>query len=660
MVTRVPGVRLVRAGLVIAFWLVMSVGVAFGQPQRMAVFPGKYTFGSKGGRLPAACMDRNRDAPSPFDIYKYADSQLTFQRIAANGKPIAPPELLQTAINRGDVRLPGKYEIDHLPVEFPNLKPGEKAVIESEGLGLLAQDAEDGRLGRAQLKKYDDMLAAYHKRRTDLIAAVGEHSVLERRLESGRPRFLWGIQDDVGNEAVAAAFSSASRELSRMSGERAREYLAIVRGEPLTSVQVEAANRAIGLKIDPKKSYDTAFVAALRNYISARRILTEALGTDHPFVQSLNLGPRVLAALDEGADGTTALSAELKAVLDPSRGRHPELARDLLALTQGVRLTNAQATDLGRLADINLSNHDQKLQKHVVLTIEDGGSLRVDSVAQSQVVPADKLTPARLREVLGRDARVVVRGKIDPVFAFTLNQAGVYVVRDESAFLNYPLGLPAAKPQLIIVAAETTNPTAAVAINRTIWGEQQNGNRDLRRIFSSIGEARGGGAVIVESSANLKKAIEAAGASGSRPIVFFHNADGEIKFADGSSLPLRRFAHEYGRLGAVPLACSTFDVPEFEVKTTFDIKVASFVRGYLKAARATDGGNNPPPLDDFLGDVTRGYAGAETKQLGLLVIRGIGVGFVASASTGLAAYLLGPGSDDDKNKKEKEKEKEKE
>jgi hypothetical protein len=149
-----------------------------------------------------------------------------------------------------------------------------------------------------------------------------------------------------------------------------------------------------------------------------------------------------------------------------------------------------------------------------------------------------------LKKILGPDPRVIVRGEISADFASTLNKVGVYVVRDEAAFLHDPLGPTVKNPQLIIVAAE---PAAALTVNRMIWGPQQNGDGDLNRIHRSIKRAREGGAVIVENSTGLKTAINAAMTAGSLPVVFFHNAEGEMKFADGSSLTISQFVREYDR-----------------------------------------------------------------------------------------------------------------
>src|SRR5262249_20633370 len=140
-------------------------------------------------------------------------------------------------------------------------------------------------------------------------------------------------------------------------------------------------------------------------------------------------------------------------LVDANLRQHPEQARDLLALLDGVHLTDEQARVLGDLVGVDLSRREPRLQNHVLLPQLEDGSLQVHTVPSSELVPPAGLTAARLRGLLGKSGRAVVQGPVDENLARELNAAGVYFFRDAEIFRRDPLPALERRVRLIMVAA---------------------------------------------------------------------------------------------------------------------------------------------------------------------------------------------------------------
>jgi hypothetical protein len=633
-----------RAVLGAALLLLLWTTPAPAKFQRMVIFPGSHTFAGKTGKLPAYCMDLSRPSPGRANTFQHVDGKVNFQKIGPNGRPLGPPVSLPQAIRDGEVRITGtrNEDIEFLHLEFPKLRPGERAKVDSEGFGVAAESQKDAEEGSGLLKPQFKLLADYEAQRAKVAQSLGADSDLARLLDQQKPEILWDV---TGEQPVPADFADRMFDTVRgliasPSDQQALERLTLLHGKELTPQQVEGVNQILGLKLDSNQpSYTGEFRASLRNYTEARAALAQATGKDHNLNRAFTRV--VFAHVRDGKPLAQALEAAGRAVFAPRFRGRPELARDLLALMEGVHLTDAQAASLGQALGLKLAAREPRLRNHFVITTTHEGEIDLNSTRASETFPRAGLTGKLLREKLGASPQVVVHGPIDEVLAGQLNEAGVYVVRTEQDFLTDPLPKPVDKVRLVMVASKAKTAAGREA-NRTIY--QAAG--DIRSIERAAEMADAVGAVFVTDAKALEAAIKEAAARRERPVVFFHNAGGRMLFADGQELPLRAFDQAFGQYQAMAIGCSTFDAGGLPLRTLTDLYVIDFVRAFQASTAAPGAGSATPP-HEFLNALGRNYAASLGKRKAVLVASSAG-GLGGSA---LIAYLLANLLDDDDTKK---------
>jgi hypothetical protein len=288
---------------------------------------------------------------------------------------------------------------------------------------------------------------------------------------------------------------------------------------------------------------------------------------------------------------------------------------------------------------IDLFRREPKLDNYVVIVPGRDGGARLNTLDSSKVFGPGELKFASLRQILGKTRRAIVQGTIDDRLAMELNEAGVYFVRDTRDFIANPFPEAEKYFRLIMIAAKGKTEDSCKA-NRSIYEQAY-----VSSIEKATEIAESAGALLVQDREGLEKALKQVQKDGERPLVFFHNADGQIRFADGKALNLGDFVGTFGKYRVLPIACSTFDRRALLVRTTADLYVIDFAKAYKASMSKTP--TSPTPPDEFLNTLGAEYAKASGKRRAV-IIAGLGAG--AGAPAVLVAILRAVFSDDKKKK----------
>jgi hypothetical protein len=649
------GGRLFLIALVISLMFASPTSARF---QRMVLLPGSHTFSGKGGRLPAFCMDVERKTPNRFDTFGHIEGSTTFQRIDRNGKPFGEPLSYQQAQQILGARITGSGDggIASVQIEFSKLPPDESVRALIGELSVATENATDGRQANEVLKPFQKGLKYYAEREQRLKEALGEQSGLIQKLHNQTPGLLWELRTTRPIDLSDPVHQTLEESLLSFTGEtdqRTLEALTVLHGSELTAEQTLVVRRVLRPKLPSKPEYAKEFKDDLGAFQKARRLLEDVFGIERGIGQFF--AEHVAEEVSSGRRLSEAIKTAGRELIRPEVRKHPSLAKDFLALTQEVRLSPDQAREFGKLIDLDLTPGERRLDDHLVIVPLPGEGVRFNSLNSSKSFGGGELNAARLREVIGTSKRIFVRGVIGEQLAKQLNEAGVYFVRDERQLFLEPTSRPVKKIRLVMVAAKGNNAESQAA-NRQIYGLDKGAS--VQSIEKAIELAERAEARFVRDRKTLEEALNQARLADELPIVFFHNdfrdaetfAQGKILFADGTSMEVKDFTKDFGKFGALPIACNTFGTPKLGVRSTTELFVIDFVKAFKTTAERLQ--KEPKDLDELLNTLGAEYAKSQGRRHAVIVAVGAGgpsfLLFVLQA-------LLSDDEDEDEEKKKDEK-----
>jgi hypothetical protein len=628
--SRVKRQKYMYAGVLTLSAVLFPAGNAAAQFQSMMIPPGTYRFAGPG-TLPAFCLNRNLPAPLPTHVFNYVSPSMTFQKFDQNGKSLGDPIPAEIARRQGDVRFHGAESgYSQVIPEFPKLSPGESAVIHvGKGPGVLAPDGKKGEDAASSLTKNADSLQNLESFAKSLEEGFGSNSGVARYFHESRQNAIWNpLTSDEAIKHFKKGFSS-------LDAKDALAFLTTLHGKELTPNQIKAAKELFHSGIDPEDlAYPDGFLAELSKYTSARNDLIDVFGDGHLFVRAFE---KRTAGQVAGGLVEDAVNVAGQALIPERLREHPELTWELVALTRGVRLTDGQIKVLNDLFHLDLSASIHKLDHNLLLSESDHGTVQLATTRGIETISLVDLTPSKIKTMVGDSGRVVANGPISPATAEALNKAGVLLVRDFGDFLDAPLAPEVKSTQFIMVGSESESE------NKFIFEDQAPGS--LRKAVKKLPEVQGR---LAPTALDLEIELARAVNAGDRPVVFFHNSEQGIRFADETSMSLKDFSVRFGIYQPLCISCETYKDGRLLFRTTDSLPVNDVLNAYGEANATLAKG--PMRTDDFLDLFAKRYSGIQGRRTKLFLVKGsasVGITILTGIVAGIVIKKL---NDDDKDK----------
>ncbi len=570
--------------------ILLTNSTAHAQLQRMVLMMGKYVVGGKG-RLPAYCMDVERDPPKIRDRFNSISGKVNFQKTDSAGRPVGKPLSYDEAISELGAQITGTVDgsIRELNFEFKRLGEGEKVEIEVQEFAVASADREDGKQGMQIVKEIASPLQMHRQNIERLRSTLGPDGGLVRHLADNTSDLLWGLR--AGRQATSTDMITELRELAE-AGEckTVAKALAVLNEKIIEPTQLDAINETLGLGLSEKDlELSPSFRGQFERFQHAAALVRDFFGESSD--QARTFGSAAVYELLAGS----RLTGTVESLIDQYFGSIPEsksyLAQGLIALKLGKKPTKDQVEKLGKLLRRDFNGDTTELADCVLLEDLGDGRARINTIDQSREMDISRLNPNAFRTPSGKRPRFFTNGVISEDLADKLNKQKIYFVRDASWLTSDAVGNNEKPFQLIVIA--DPEPKDGEAVNRELFELEPGEN--IGTLNKAVRTLVKTDALFAQDQTSLIKAMDAAVANGRRPMVFFHNGQGmgQILFRDGEYMSLAEFNALFGPYGALPLTCSSFGESGIGARTTTDM-YAEHVANAYKEMTAETASSQPP------------------------------------------------------------------